>query len=282
MSEVHAAHDRLLDRIVAIKRPKLEIPDSANMERLRREAVALARVESPHVVAIHDIGIDADGMYLVMQYVRGLTIEQDVERYGACDAARAYRIAIDILAGLSAIHGHGLVHRDLKPSNIILDRDDVAVLLDLGVALHRRKHPITPPGFATGTPGFMAPEQREAMPLDGRTDLYQLGRILIYIMTGLDAESDIATGLARVPKEAADVARRAMAPLGERYATCDAMRAALVAAANAAPIASAEAQNPVVAPEPVRVAKRRHWSKWPVCIARSALLNGVLAFAGCR
>jgi len=270
MSEVHAAHDRLLDRLVAIKRPKLEVSDSANMDRLRREAVAMARVESPHVVAIHDIGIDADGMYLVMQYVHGLTIEQDVERYGVCAPTRACRIAIDILAGLSSIHSHGLVHRDLKPSNIILDRDDVAVLLDLGIALHRRKHPITPPGYATGTPGFMAPEQRDAMPLDGRTDLYQLGRILVYLTTGLDAEADIVTGLARMPKALADVARRAMAPLGERFDTCEQMRAALEAASRPQPVAL------VAAPQPQKIARRRHWSKWPM-VAASSLVGGLLA-----
>jgi serine/threonine protein kinase len=228
MSEVHAAHDHLLDRVVAIKRPKIDSSDFAHSDRLRREAVAMAHVESPHVVAIHDIGTDDEGMYLVMQYVHGATIEQEVQRFGTCDAARACRIAIDILAGLSAIHRQGLVHRDLKPSNIILDRDDIAVLLDLGVALHRRKCSITPAGSSTGTPEFMAPEQLEAQPLDGRTDLYQLGRILVYLVTGLDAERDIAVGLERMPKPLAEVARHAMAPLGERYATCEEMRAALL------------------------------------------------------
>jgi serine/threonine-protein kinase len=228
MSEVHAAHDHLLDRVVAIKRPNLETSDFAHSDRLRREAVAMAHVESPHVVAIHDIGTDDQGMYLVMQYVHGATIEQEVQRFGTCDAARASRIGLDILAGLSAIHRQGLVHRDLKPSNIILDRDDFAVLLDLGVALHRRKCSITPFGSATGTPEFMAPEQLEAQPLDGRTDLYQLGRILVYLVTGLDAERDIEVGLERMPGSLAAVARRAMAPLAERYATCEQMRAALL------------------------------------------------------
>jgi serine/threonine protein kinase len=230
MSVVHAAHDRLLDRVVAIKRPRIEISDFAHSDRLRREAVAMAHVESPHVVAIHDIGTDEEGMYLVMQYIKGSTIEQEVRRFGTLDPGRARRIAIDILAGLAAIHRQGLVHRDLKPSNVILDRDDFAVLLDLGVALHRRKCALTPAGCATGTPEFMAPEQLEPQLLDGRTDLYQLGRILVYLVTGLDGEHDIDIGLERMPKPLADVARRAMSPLGERYATCEAMRAALLAA----------------------------------------------------
>src|SRR5262249_59511838 len=103
---------------------------------------------------------------------------------GASAAARACRIARDILAGLTAIHASGLVHRDLKASNVVLDRSERAVLLDLGAALHLRRRSLTAPGTLLGTPECMAPEQLAQIPLDGRADLFQLGLILIYLVTG--------------------------------------------------------------------------------------------------
>ena len=273
MSIVHAGRDRLLERTVAIKMLNVELTESAHAERLRREAAAMARIDSPHVVSIHDIGLGAGGMYLVMQYIHGSTIEQEIERFGTAEPARAVRIALDILAGLTAVHSCGFVHRDLKPSNVMLDRDDRAVLLDLGVALHRRKAPMTPPGISTGTPEFMAPEQLDtgSGALDGRTDLYQLGRILVYVSTGLDAESDIPAGLARMPKALARVARQALAPLGMRYSSTEQMRAALLGAEQELQRGDdvVTEQIAVVPPPPP---PRRQWRTWPVILASIATL----------
>ncbi len=220
MSRVFAARDLLLDRTVAIKVLLHANPDSADMERLRREASALAAVESPHVVPIFDIGIEGSEMYLVMQRVRGITLADEVERHGPVALVRACRIAREILVGVSALHRGGLVHRDLKPANVILDRDDRAIVLDLGIALHRRRRPLTPPGMATGTPEFMAPEQRDSSPVDSRTDLYQLGRILIYLLTGVSTDGDIESVLHSVPPELALVLRRSLAPIGDRFTSC--------------------------------------------------------------
>ncbi|HEY6177205.1 MAG TPA: serine/threonine-protein kinase, partial [Kofleriaceae bacterium] len=165
MAEVFAGRDCMLERQVAIKRPLRELAgDADSSDRLQREAIALATIDSPHVVGIHDVGFAPDGVYLIMQRLYGRTLDVEITRNGAVSPARACRIARDILVGLAAVHAAGLIHRDLKASNILLaersgatgggdpdgsageagvlprgiDRGDRAVLLDLGAALHPR------------------------------------------------------------------------------------------------------------------------------------------------
>jgi serine/threonine protein kinase len=213
-----------------------------------------------------------------MERIHGATLEQEVERFGPVETARACRIALDVLSGLAAIHNRGLVHRDIKPSNVMLDLDDRAVLLDLGVALHRRKRPLTPLGMATGTPEFMAPEQLEAARLDGRTDLYQLGRILVYLVTGCDDEHDVELTLAKMTPALREIARRATAPIGERYQSADQMRAALVALeCEASAVVPTPVEAGPVCP-PVRAPNRRLRIAWRVVVMASLSWLAVAAF----
>jgi serine/threonine-protein kinase len=231
MAEVFAAYDRELERVVAIKRPRRDLPDDAAVsDRLRREAIALATIDSPHVVAIHDVGFTPGGVFLVMQLLCGRTLEDELGRHGPVTPARACRIARDVLAGLAVIHASGLVHRDLKASNVLLDRDDRAVLLDLGAALHQRKRPLTAPGTVLGTPECMAPEQLEQRPLDGRVDLFQLGLILIYLVTGVRADCAVDPSRLAIPRALREVITRALSPVGQRFASTTQMQRALDAA----------------------------------------------------
>jgi serine/threonine protein kinase len=228
MAEVFAGRDRMLERMVAVKRPRRDIAGDADIsERLKREAIALASIDSPHVVAIHDAGATAHGVYLVMQRLFGRTLDEEIGVHGPVSAARACRIGRDILAGLAAIHAGGLVHRDLKASNVLLDRSDRAVLLDLGAALHLRRRSLTAPGTLVGTLECMAPEQVAQRPLDGRADLFQLGLILIYLVTGTMAGSAIDPAALPIPSELREVIARALAPVDARYASAAEMRAAL-------------------------------------------------------
>jgi serine/threonine-protein kinase len=227
MAEVHAGRDRMLERLVAIKRPRRDTDDAAISDRLKREAIALAMIDSPHVVAIHDVGVTPDGVYLVMQRLYGRTLDDEVGAAGPVPPGRAVRIARDILGGLAAIHAAGLVHRDLKPSNVLLDRGDRAVLLDLGAALHPRRRPLTAPGTVLGTPGCMAPEQLEQGPLDGRVDLFQLGLILIYLVTGELPEREADPGRLAIPPALRGVIARALAPAEARFCSALEMRSAL-------------------------------------------------------
>jgi serine/threonine protein kinase len=228
MAEVFAARDRMLERMVAVKRPRREVGNDAELsERLQREAIALASIDSPHVVAIHDVGATQYGVYLVMQRLFGRTLDEEIGAHGPVSAARACRIARDILAGLAAIHASGLVHRDLKASNVLLDRGDRAVLLDLGAALHLRRRSLTAPGTLLGTPECMAPEQVAQAPLDGRADLFQLGLILIYLVTGTMAGSAVDPTELAIPAPLREVIVQALAPVDARYASAGEMRGAL-------------------------------------------------------
>jgi len=250
MSEVFAGRDRMLERMVAIKRPRRDIGVDAEIsERLQREAIALASIDSPHVVAIHDVGATQHGVYLVMQRLVGRTLDEEIGANGPVSAARACRIARDILAGLAAIHASGLVHRDLKASNVLLDRGDRAVLLDLGAALHLRRRPLTAPGTLLGTPECMAPEQLAQSPLDGRADLFQLGLILIYLVTGTMAGSAVDPTELAIPPALCDVIARALTPVDARYASAGEMRGALdqaLAACTLEPIEPVFADRPTL------------------------------------
>jgi|SRR5882672_3457918 len=228
MAEVFAGRDRMLERMVAIKRPRRDTGVDAEVsERLQREALALGSIDSPHVVAIHDVGATQHGVYLVMQRLVGRTLDEEIDAHGPVSAARACRIARDILAGLAAIHASGLVHRDLKASNVLLDRSDRAVLLDLGAALHLRRRSLTAPGTLLGTLECMAPEQLAQGPLDGRADLFQLGLILIYLVTGTMAGSAVDPTQLDIPPALQGVIARALAVVDARYASAGEMRAAL-------------------------------------------------------
>ncbi|HEX3475739.1 MAG TPA: serine/threonine-protein kinase [Kofleriaceae bacterium] len=228
MAEVFSGRDRMLERMVAIKRPRRDTGAGAEIsERLQREAMALASIDSPNVVAIHDVGATQHGVYLVMQRLFGPTLDEDIGAHGPVSAARACQIARDILDGLAAIHASGLVHRDLKASNVLLSRGDRAVLLDLGAALHLRRRSLTAPGTLLGTPECMAPEQLAQGPLDGRADLFQLGLILIYLVTGTMAESTVDPTQLAIPPALSEVIARALAPVGARYASAGEMRGAL-------------------------------------------------------
>jgi serine/threonine-protein kinase len=251
MAEVYAGRDRMLERQVAIKRPLRELAgDAESSDRLQREAIALATIDSPHVVGIHDVGFTPEGVYLVMQRLYGRTLDAEITKNGAVSPARACRIARDILVGLAAVHAAGLIHRDLKASNVLLDRGDRAVLLDLGAALHPRRRPLTAPGTVLGTPECMAPEQLTAAPLDGRVDLFQLGLILIHLLTGAmaerasarpgsagarstpggSAESSIDPAQLRdmeMPGALREVIAQALAPAESRFANAIEMRRAL-------------------------------------------------------
>jgi serine/threonine protein kinase len=256
MAEVFAAFDRELERMVAVKRPRRDMPgDVVISDRLRREGIALANIDSPHVVAIHDVGFAQGGVFLVMQLLSGCTLEDELERSGPVTAARACRIARDVLAGLSAIHEAGLVHRDLKASNVLLDRDGRAVLLDLGAALHQRRRSLTAPGTVLGTPECMAPEQLEQRPLDGRVDLFQLGLILIYLVTGVRADCAVDPTQLAIPRALREVVTRALAPVGERYPSAIQMQRALETALAGCTLQPIEPGEPVTS--------RKKTRRWP-------------------
>jgi serine/threonine-protein kinase len=186
MGEVFEATDLTLHRNVAVKllSPSL-VQDEPARARFLREARALARVNSPHVVAVYDAGEDDQRPYLVMELVEGTTLEQELERAGRLEPARAVAIAKDIASGLASAHGQGIVHRDVKPSNVFLTPSDAAKIGDFGIVrLERPDATLTLTGQTFGSPPYVAPEQATGGTVDARADLYSLGCVLFQMLVG--------------------------------------------------------------------------------------------------
>jgi serine/threonine protein kinase len=200
MGEVYRARDTRLEREVAIKVLPAEVSGRDDLrQRFEREARAISSLHHPHICALHDIG-EQDGIsYLVMELLRGETLDKRIER-GPIPAAEALRIAIQIGGALEQAHGQGLIHRDLKPANVMLT-DSGAKLLDFGLAkaaaprnaplglsaaATRTQH-LTMEGAIVGTLGYMAPEQLEGKDTDARTDIFAFGVVLYEMLTGTRA-----------------------------------------------------------------------------------------------
>jgi tRNA A-37 threonylcarbamoyl transferase component Bud32/quercetin dioxygenase-like cupin family protein len=250
MGVVYAAQDTRLKRKVALKlmAPELAL-DERFRERFVRESELAMSLEHPNVVPIHDAG-EADGrLYLVMRCVEGTDLRALLRAGAALEPGRALALVRQIGEALDAAHARGLVHRDVKPSNVLLDEREHVYLADFGLT-RRQTDQVQEPGEARslGTPAYLAPEQIEGGPIDGRADLYSLGCLLYECLTGqppfpggsrlevgwAHLEEDPPAASARnptVPVAIDDVIRKAMAKdPDERYATCG----ELVAAAEAA------------------------------------------------
>ena len=200
LGEVFLAFDQRLQRHVALKRlsdPEEKILDGSLYERAWREAVHLAAVQHPNVVTVYDFGADVFGPFVIMELVDGETLDAVVGR-GAFPLEDFRTFARQTLEGLAAAHQAGLLHRDLKPGNIMLKYGPTHALqvkiLDFGIARFSSSLdvPITsamladPPRSVLGTVEFMAPEQFELQPLTQQGELYALGCIFYYALTGYD------------------------------------------------------------------------------------------------
>jgi eukaryotic-like serine/threonine-protein kinase len=235
MANVYLAHDRVLRRDVAIKLVRHDLAaDPHIVQRFAREAMALAAVDSPHVVPIHDVVLGEDA-YLVLRLVTGRSLDALLALEAPLSIERTIRLIVQVLEGLSALHARRLVHRDLKPANVLVDHGDRAVIIDLGVALDRRVPSITPADAVAGTPEFMAPEHRSGFRVDPRSDIYQVGFLLVHAATGSDpaglSDSERRELVAAIPSPLDSIARRAIASEpGHRFADASEMKSALLAA----------------------------------------------------
>ena len=210
MGEVWHARHRLLARPAAIKLIKavrLFDEDASGprlaLQRFRREAEAAASLRSPHTIQLYDFGLAADGrFYLVMEFLDGVDLESLVRRFGPQPPRRVIHLLRQACHSLAEAHSVGLVHRDIKPANLHLchlglDYDFVKVL-DFGLVKHDTASTtaqtlLSGPGITAGTPAYMPPELLTGDPIDGRLDLYSLGCVGYFLLTGeLVFEADSA------------------------------------------------------------------------------------------
>jgi eukaryotic-like serine/threonine-protein kinase len=187
MGVVFLARDIALHRLVAIKVLRHEMTGSPDHhERFRREARMTARLSHPNIVPVHTFGEIGDFVYIIMKYVHGESLAVRLRREGTVGGADARRILVELAQALDYAHREGVVHRDLKAENILIERGSGrAMLTDFGVALLRSLDPDRDTGARYGTPHYMSPEQAAGeQDLDGRSDLYSLGVLGYYMLSG--------------------------------------------------------------------------------------------------
>jgi len=197
MGEVYKARDTRLDRYVAIKvLPESLASDREALLRFEREAKAVAALNHPNILSLHDFGREGDVAFAVTELLEGESLRQRLDN-GAIPQRRAVEYAVQIARGLAAAHEKGIMHRDLKPENLFVTKDGRVKILDFGLAkvvvreAAQTSAPTTPagtePGTVMGTVGYMSPEQVLGRDVDERTDIFSFGAVLFEMLTGARA-----------------------------------------------------------------------------------------------
>ncbi len=198
MGEVYRARDTRLGREVAIKvLPAERLSDPVRRARFEQEARAVAALNHPHIVTIHEIERAGDTDFIVMELVPGKTLDALIPRTGM-RLGEALRVAIPLADALAAAHAGGIVHRDLKPANVMVTPEGVVKVLDFGLAKLTQAEEasgedattldaqarLSRPGTVAGTPAYMSPEQASGGPVDARSDIFSFGAVLYEMVTG--------------------------------------------------------------------------------------------------
>jgi eukaryotic-like serine/threonine-protein kinase len=184
MSNVFRAHDRLLERSVAIKILHEQFgSDDDYVERFRREARSVAQLAHPNIVTVIDRGEEDGRQFIVFEYIEGENLKAIISDGGLpIDEALGY--TLQVAHALDFAHKRGLVHRDVKPQNVLLNDEGQAKVTDFGIARSLDVQGVTQTGTVLGTSDYIAPEQARGDKVDQKTDIYSLGTVLYELLTG--------------------------------------------------------------------------------------------------
>ena len=197
MGEVYRARDPRLNREVAIKvLPADRVGDDDRRRRFIQEAHAASALNHPHIITIHEIESANGYDFIVMEYVRGKSLDALIPRHGM-RLGEVLRIAIPVADALAAAHARGIIHRDLKPANVMVSADGAVKVLDFGLAKLSGSDDtdedqltltadvaLSAPGTVAGTAAYMSPEQATGAKVDARSDIFSFGALLYEIATG--------------------------------------------------------------------------------------------------
>jgi serine/threonine-protein kinase len=192
MGQVFLAEHAQMRRRVALKvLPPRQAEDPASVERFYREARAAAALDHPNIVHAYDVSCDRGTHFLVLEYIDGETLDRRLARHGRLPVGEAVGFAVQAAAGLQHAHEKGVTHRDIKPANLLLGRDGIVKILDLGLAQFfedsgtKLGRPAgSGSGPVMGTTDYIAPEQLLGAEADHRSDIYNLGATLYHLLTG--------------------------------------------------------------------------------------------------
>jgi serine/threonine-protein kinase len=196
MARVYRAVDMTLEREVAVKLINQELRNEPEFDaRFQREARIASQLADPHIVVVHDFGLDPSlGPYLVMEYLQGQTLRERLQTEGKLPFRAAVQLSAQLMLALIHAHNKNIVHRDIKPDNIFfLNQSGIRLhvrVLDFGIARiygsddTGKSESLTQPGAVLGTPRYMSPEQLAGQPVDARSDLYSAAMVLHEAMTG--------------------------------------------------------------------------------------------------
>jgi eukaryotic-like serine/threonine-protein kinase len=237
MGVVYKARDTHLDRFVAIKvLPPEKVADPERKARFVQEAKAASALNHPNIITIYDISSDGGTDFIAMEYVAGKTLDQIIPRKGM-RLNEALKIAVQVTDALSRAHAAGIIHRDLKPANVMADEHGTVKILDFGLAKLAEEivsdeaptkplDVMTEEGTIVGTAAYMSPEQAEAKPLDGRSDIFSFGAVLYEMITGRRAFrgstslSTLSAVLRDEPKPLCEIRAETPDELGRVVARC--------------------------------------------------------------
>ena len=202
MATIYKAHQTNLDRFVALKviHPVLK-DDQAFLNRLKREASIIAKLNHPNIVTVYDYS-EFDGIpFLVLRFIDGKTLKAVLQQQ-KLGTTQILRIIRPVADALSYAHSRGVLHRDVKPSNILIDNEGHVYLTDFGLArIAHSSESTSSHDMMIGSPHYLSPEQAKSEPVDARTDIYSLGIVLFEMFTGkvpFSAETPYGTILAQI------------------------------------------------------------------------------------
>jgi len=213
MAEVYLAHDKVLERDVALKILKNQYAENDEfVKRFRREAQSAAALSHPNIVLVYDRGCSEDRTYyIVMEYVPSGTLKERIRREGSLEPSTAAELGSQVAQALGFAHERGVIHRDVKSQNVLLTETGEAKVADFGIARAATATTTSRSSLILGTAGYMSPEQAMGEPVGPESDLYSLGIVLYEMLTGAlpySAEDPVALTMKHVnepphsPKEA--------------------------------------------------------------------------------
>ncbi|MEI4768622.1 Stk1 family PASTA domain-containing Ser/Thr kinase [Psychrobacillus sp. FJAT-51614] len=205
MSHVYLAHDMILDRDVAIKVLRYDFSNEEELRRrFQREALSATSLTHPNIVNIYDVGEDEDIHYIVMEYVKGETLKQYIQRNAPVSPARTITIMRQLTSAIAIAHNNHIIHRDIKPQNILLDEEGKVKVTDFGIAMALSATSYTQTNSVLGTVHYLSPEQARGGTATNRSDIYALGIVLFELLTGqlpFSGESAVSIALKHLQAE---------------------------------------------------------------------------------